>query len=45
MIVPRKLLRRKRRIGSVGYGVDHYPTVMESGPEWDTPDFLIRVRL
>jgi succinate dehydrogenase/fumarate reductase flavoprotein subunit len=28
--------------GSVGCGVDHYLTVMESGPEWDTPDFLIR---
>ena len=28
--------------GSVGCGVDHYLTVMESGPEWDTPEFLIR---
>lgn len=28
--------------GSVGCGVDHYLTIMESGPEWDTPEFLIR---
>jgi succinate dehydrogenase/fumarate reductase flavoprotein subunit len=28
--------------GSVGCGVDHYLTVMESGPEWDTPEFLMR---
>ncbi|MYZ47936.1 FAD-binding protein [Propylenella binzhouense] len=28
--------------GSVGCGVDHYLTVMESGPEWDTPEFLLR---
>lgn len=28
--------------GSVGCGVDHYLTVMESGPEWDTPEFLIK---
>lgn len=28
--------------GSVGCGVDHYLTVMESGSEWDTPEFLIK---
>jgi len=28
--------------GSVGCGVDHYLTVMESGPDWDTPEFLMR---
>jgi adenylylsulfate reductase subunit A len=28
--------------GSIGCGVDHYLTVMDTGPEWDTPDFLIR---
>jgi adenylylsulfate reductase, subunit A len=28
--------------GSVGCGVDHYLTVMDSGPDWDTPSFLIR---
>ena len=28
--------------GSVGYGVDHYLTVIDSGPEWDTPEFLIK---
>jgi succinate dehydrogenase/fumarate reductase flavoprotein subunit len=28
--------------GSVGCGVDHYLTVMESGPEWDTPAFLLK---
>jgi succinate dehydrogenase/fumarate reductase flavoprotein subunit len=28
--------------GSIGCGVDHYLTVMESGPEWDTPEFLIK---
>jgi succinate dehydrogenase/fumarate reductase flavoprotein subunit len=28
--------------GSVGCGVDHYMTVMETGPEWDTPEFLIK---
>jgi succinate dehydrogenase/fumarate reductase flavoprotein subunit len=28
--------------GSVGCGVDHYLTIMESGPEWDTPEFLLR---
>ncbi|HXF66842.1 MAG TPA: FAD-binding protein [Burkholderiales bacterium] len=30
------------RCGSVGCGVDHYLTVMDTGPEWDTPQFLIR---
>jgi adenylylsulfate reductase, subunit A len=28
--------------GSIGCGVDHYLTVMDSGPEWDTPEFLIK---
>lgn len=28
--------------GSIGCGVDHYLTIMDSGPEWDTPAFLIR---
>ncbi len=28
--------------GSVGCGVDHYLTVMEAGPEWDTPEFLLK---
>jgi len=28
--------------GSVGCGVDHYLTIMNSGPEWDTPEFLIK---
>ena len=28
--------------GSIGCGVDHYLTVMDTGPEWDTPEFLIR---
>jgi adenylylsulfate reductase subunit A len=28
--------------GSVGCGVDHYLTIMNSGPEWDTAEFLIR---
>jgi adenylylsulfate reductase subunit A len=28
--------------GSIGCGVDHYLTAMDTGPEWDTPEFLIR---
>ncbi len=28
--------------GSIGCGVDHYLTIMDSGPEWDSPAFLIR---
>lgn len=28
--------------GSIGCGVDHYLTVMDSGPEWDMPEFLIK---
>jgi adenylylsulfate reductase subunit A len=28
--------------GSIGCGVDHYLTVMDTGPEWDTPEFLIK---
>ena len=30
------------RCGSIGCGVDHYLTVMDTGPEWDTPEFLIK---
>ena len=29
------------RAGSVGGGVDQYLTAMNSGPEWDTPEFLL----
>lgn len=28
--------------GSVGGGVDQFLTVMETGPEWDSPDYFIR---
>lgn len=28
--------------GSIGCGVDHYLTIMETGPEWDTPEFLLK---
>ena len=28
--------------GSVGCGVDHYLTIMDSGPAWDTPEFLLK---
>jgi adenylylsulfate reductase, subunit A len=28
--------------GSIGCGVDHYLTVMDTGPEWDTPGFLLK---
>jgi adenylylsulfate reductase subunit A len=28
--------------GSIGCGVDHYLTVMDTGPEWDTPEYLIK---
>ena len=28
--------------GSVGCGVDHYLTILDSGPEWDTPEFLLK---
>lgn len=28
--------------GSIGCGVDHYLTVMNTGPEWDTPAFLLK---
>jgi succinate dehydrogenase/fumarate reductase flavoprotein subunit len=42
----RVILCEKGRVldhcGSIGCGVDHYLTVMDSGPEWDTPEFLIR---
>jgi len=28
--------------GSVGCGVDQYLMIMDSGPNWDTPEFLIK---
>jgi len=28
--------------GSIGCGVDHYLTVMDTGPEWDTPEYLLK---
>jgi adenylylsulfate reductase subunit A len=28
--------------GSIGCGVDHYLTVMDTGPAWDSPEFLMR---
>ena len=28
--------------GSIGCGVDHYLTIMDTGPEWDTPEFLLK---
>ncbi|HEY9448064.1 MAG TPA: FAD-dependent oxidoreductase, partial [Burkholderiales bacterium] len=28
--------------GSIGCCVDHYLTVMDTGPEWDTPAFLLK---
>ena len=28
--------------GSIGCGVDHYLTVMDTGPDWDTPEFLLK---
>ncbi len=30
------------RSGSVAAGVDHYIAILEEGPEWDTPDYLLR---
>lgn len=33
--------RLLERAGSVGGGVDQYLTAMNSGPEWDTPEFLL----
>ena len=30
------------RSGSVAAGVDHYITILEEGPEWDTPKYLFR---
>lgn len=30
------------RCGSIGCGVDHYLTVMDTGPEWDTPAYLLK---
>lgn len=33
--------RLLERAGSVGGGVDQYLTAMNSGPEWDTPEYLL----
>jgi succinate dehydrogenase/fumarate reductase flavoprotein subunit len=30
------------RSGSVAAGVDHYIAILEEGPEWDTPEYLLR---
>ncbi|MBI3127190.1 MAG: FAD-binding protein [Candidatus Tectomicrobia bacterium] len=30
------------RSGSVAAGVDHFFSILEEGPEWDTPDYLLR---
>jgi len=30
------------RAGSIAAGVDHFLAVLEQGPEWDTPDYLLR---
>ena len=30
------------RSGSVAAGVDHYIALLEEGPEWDTPEYLLR---
>ena len=30
------------RSGSIAAGVDHYIAILEEGPEWDTPDYLLR---
>lgn len=30
------------RSGSVGPGVDHFIAILEEGPEWDTPEYLLR---
>ena len=29
------------RAGSVGGGTDHFTAVLEEGPEWDTPEYLM----
>jgi adenylylsulfate reductase subunit A len=33
---------RIERAGSVGGGVDHFFAVLEEGPEWDTPEYLLQ---
>lgn len=33
---------RLERAGSVAGGVDHFFAVLEEGPEWDTPEYLMR---
>ncbi|OGO16766.1 MAG: hypothetical protein A2Z14_05600 [Chloroflexi bacterium RBG_16_48_8] len=33
---------RIERAGSVGGGVDHFFAVLEEGPKWDTPEYLLR---
>ena len=33
---------RLERAGSVAGGVDHFFAVLEEGPEWDTPEYLLR---
>lgn len=30
------------RSGSVAAGVDHYIAILEEGPDWDTPEYLLR---
>ncbi len=30
------------RSGSIAGGVDHFFAVLEEGPEWDTPEYLLR---
>ncbi len=30
------------RSGSIAGGVDHFFAILEEGPEWDTPDYLLR---
>lgn len=30
------------RSGSVAAGVDHFFSILEEGPEWDTPEYLLR---
>jgi succinate dehydrogenase/fumarate reductase flavoprotein subunit len=30
------------RSGSVGPGVGHFIAILEEGPEWDTPEYLLR---
>jgi len=33
---------RLERAGSVAGGVDHFLALLEEGPEWDTPDYLVK---